>query len=266
MKFFTIPPLSDLPLMHAGTAGYFLLAHLYMSDKTYRDFVQKEIPKGAHVILDNGAAENSLVTEDILIDLVKEIKPTEVIAPDVLFDMDHTINNTVAFTDRMIQEKLDKDTNIFFCPQGSTIPEWLQAYEFGMENDLVSTIGLSKIAVPYAFFGAKNDTKIAESRHMAIEVLHRLGWIRKPIHFLGMGDPREFDYYNHVVYLNNLEKTFLRSTDSCYSILAGMKGVNFKDGNFERIPTPHDYFQTAPGYKQYNDIHSNIDWMRARLS
>lgn len=263
MKFYTIPPLSDLPLMHEGTAGYFLLAHLYMSNQKYRDFVQNNIPEGSHVILDNGAAENSLVTEDILIDLVKEIKPTEVITPDVLFDMDQTINNAIAFTDRMIAKKLDKDTNIFFCPQGATIPEWLQAYEFGMENDLISTIGLSKIAVPYAFSGVKNDTKILESRHKAIDVLYRLGWIQKPIHFLGMGDPREFDYYNHN---SNLSCLNLRSTDSCYSILAGMKGVNFKEGNFERIPTPHDYFDMTPGFKQYNDIYSNIDWMKVRLS
>lgn len=262
MKFYVIPPLSDLPLMHEGTAGYFLLAHLFMSEPRYRDFVMNDIPVGSHVIMDNGAAEQSLVTEDILIDIVKEVKPTEVIAPDVLFDKDKTILNARNFIERMISAGLDNHTDIFFAPQGSTIPEWLEAYEYGLDEPMIRTIGMSKIAIPYAFAGKKfGDEMIMESRHAAVDILERLHWIKKPLHFLGMGNPREFDYYNH-----HVKNEFIRSTDSCYSILAGMKGVSFKDGNFERIPTPHDYFQIDPGYKQYNDIHSNIDWMKSRLS
>ena len=88
----------------------------------------------------------------------------------------------------------------------SGLPQKIVGQFFGVgsigETEHQTPLGyINSIAVPYAFNGAKNDTKIAESRHMAIEVLHRLGWIRKPIHFLGMGDPREFDYYNHVTIL-----------------------------------------------------------------
>ena len=133
-----------------------------------------------------------------------------------------------------------------------------------MNNELISTIGLSKIAVPYAFLGLKGDQKILEARHMAIDVLKTLDWIKKPIHFLGMGDPCEFTYYRLAPGLN--KDGLLRSTDSCYSILAGMNGVDFQVRNFERIPTPHDYFESIIPHKAYSTIYNNITWMRDKLS
>jgi len=94
MKFYAIPPNKELNLMHVADR-YFCLAHHYVNDSEYRNYFLslKDKPSSFYmfVTLDNGAAEESLVTEDVLLDIVKELRPNEVIAPDVLFDKNSTI-------------------------------------------------------------------------------------------------------------------------------------------------------------------------------
>ena len=226
--------------MHKGSAGYFCLAHLYKTSESYRQWflnLRKEQPE-AHILLDNGAAEQALVTQDILLDVVEELKPTEVIAPDVLNNSSQTILNLANFQHEMVNRQLIDHTNIFFCPQGDNMIEWMDTYLFGLEMELVSTIGLSKIALPHCMFGASNDTRIAESRSRVIEGLAKLDLLRKPVHLLGAETPFEF---NNPAY----DHPNVRSTDSCFSVWAAMNDQDWsiaEPSDLERIPTPHDYF------------------------
>ena len=108
MDFYVISPLSNLEPMKLGDR-LFVLAHLWMQDAGYRRFVrmwQDENPDG-WITLDNSAAERSLVTEDVLIKICHELMPSEVIAPDVLFDKDATIANAKSLSISNI------DCNIF---------------------------------------------------------------------------------------------------------------------------------------------------------
>lgn len=254
MRFFVIPPLSHLELMEEGTAGYFVLAHLYAKDPRYRDFLKFEKQRSKFVLLDNGAAENSLVTEEVLIRVVKELNPDEVIAPDVLFDASQTMYNLQSFVEAMQRENLS--SNILFCPQGRTKQEWIQCYKFGLNHPEVSTIGLSKIAVPWAWMGARGDKAIMESRHECVDYLEENDLIKKPIHLLGAGNPDEFRYYKHPL---------IRSTDSCFAVWAGMNEIDWNKGNKSRIPTPHDYFQKNITVNQYSTVLSNIDYLRENI-
>ena len=257
MDFYAIPPNKHLPLMHAGDR-YFALCHHYIQNEDYRNYflnLRKDTPN-AFITMDNGAAEHSLVTEDILIDVVKELKPNEVIAPDVLFDMNQTLENFYSFKRRMFGLGLLQDTKIFACPQGQNKQEWLTCYyKMVMDSD-VSTIGLSKIAVPKCWNNATGDTMIGKSRNECVMELRKKGWLVKPVHLLGMGEHDEFDYYLN----NNVQN--IRSSDSCYTILAAINGIDFEKGDTTRVPTTNAYFDVELTHEQIELFKKNINYLK----
>ena len=242
MDFYVISPVSNLEPMKLGDR-IFVLAHLWVQFPEYREFILQRKAEGAFITLDNSAAERALVTEDVLIQVCKELMPNEVIAPDVLFDMHKTIENAMFFYVRMVKEELADKIDIFFCPQGATKEEWLHAYEWAIDESWINTIGLSKIAVPNAWLSDdhfsnlrsfKEDQGIKEARHMAYNYLKERDMLKKPIHCLGQGDPTEFAYYDHPM---------MRSTDSVYPILAASLGQDFtKDHTclLYTSPSPRD--------------------------
>jgi hypothetical protein len=230
MDFYVISPVSNLEPMKLGNR-IFALAHLWVQFPEYREFIKARKQEGWFITLDNSAAERALVTEDILINICHELMPNEVIAPDVLFDKDATITNAKSFRDRMESEGLLGKVNIFFCPQGKTKEDWLEAYTFGMFQDWIDVIGFSKIAIPNAWLeDFKDDQGIKEARHMAYDYLIAEGALVKPIHCLGQGDPTEFTYYDHPM---------MRSTDSVYPVWAAINGQDFRKDHTTRTPTPH---------------------------
>lgn len=258
MKFYLIPPNKHLDLMVYGDGNYFALAHHYLQNKEYREhflYIRKVLPN-AFVTLDNGAAEHSLVTEQVLLDIVGELKPNEVIAPDVLFDKQQTLINLNLFVVKMMETGYIKHTNIFGCPQGKTKEEWLECYKQMINNPLVSTIGLSKIAVPKCWNNATGDTQIGVSRNECVRDLLDLNLLEKPLHLLGMGEHTEYDYY----LTNNIP--YIRSSDSCYAALAAIHGIKFADGDTTRIPTTNDYFDVELTERQKEVVRSNILYLR----
>lgn len=256
MDFYVIPPLSHLHLMNKGDR-FFCLAQLYINNKEYRDFFHKKREEGAWITLDNGAGDHDLVTEEALINVALDLQPNEVIPPDVLFDGVKTIRNLESFIELMKEKRLLNKVKVFACPQGKNKEEWLFVYDYMLYHPHVDVIGFSKIAVPYAFLGAKNDTLIKESRHMVYDYLKAKGKIIKPIHCLGAGDPREFEYYKN--------DPLMRSTDSCFSVWSGMNKVVWEEENFIRIPTPKDYFTRDIDPECFPAIASNIEWLRGKL-
>ena len=237
MDTYVISPVSNLEPMRLGDR-IFVLAHLWVQFPHYREFVLSLIDEDIDrwITLDNSAAERALVTEDVLIQVVKELAPSEVIAPDVLFDKDATIANAIKFRDRMEAEGLLDATDIFFCPQGKTKQDWLECYEWGINQDWIHTIGFSKIAIPQAFLSDwKDDQGIMEARHMAYDYLKEKGMLLKPIHCLGQGSPLEFAYYDHPA---------MRSTDSVYPVFAASLGQDFSVDHKTRTPTPHNFLET----------------------
>jgi hypothetical protein len=256
MQFYVIPPVDSLHLMEQGDR-IFVLAHLWIQHPQYREFVLDKKNKGWYITLDNSAAEKELVTEDILINIVKDLEPDEVISPDVLFDSIATIRNLESFINRMTKENLLGKVKVFGCPQGANYNEWIWVYKYMLCHPHVDVIGFSKIAVPHAFLGLKNDQGIMEARHLAYDTLKAQGLIQKPIHLLGMGSPLEMTYY--------LNDPLMRSTDSCNTVWSGMNAIVFEQGNFERIPTPKDYFERSINLEETMYIESNIEWFKNLL-
>lgn len=256
MDFYVISPISNMEPMKLGDR-IFVLAHLWMQYPKYREFIYNLIDEDIDrwITLDCSAAERALVTEDVLIQVCHELMPSEVIAPDVLFNKDETIKNALAFKVRMEKEGLLDAIDIFFCPQGKTKEDWLGAYEWGLKQDWISTIGFSKIAVPQAWLPDwKDDQGIMEARHMAYDYLKEKGLLLKPIHCLGQGSPLEFSYYDHPA---------MRSTDSVFPILAAAHGQDFTKDPITRIATPHDFLETYDMTQINMDlVESNVEFLK----
>lgn len=254
MDFYIISPVSNLEPMKMGNR-IFALAHLWVQFPHYREFILKCKEEGYWITLDNSAAERSLVTEDVLISICHELIPHEVIAPDVLFDSEKTIENAKSFRDRMDKEGLLNKIDIFFCPQGKTKEDWLKTYTWGITQDWIHTIGFSKIAIPQAFTpNWKEDQGIKEARHMVYDLLKEKGLLLKPIHCLGQGDPTEFAYYNHPM---------MRSTDSVFPILAASFGQDFETDHTTRRPTPHNFLETYDMSQiDMGIVKSNVEFLR----
>ena len=235
MDYYVISPVSNLEPMKLGDR-IFALAHLWVQFPEYRKFILEQKEQGKFITLDNSAAERALVTEEVLIGICKVLLPNEVIAPDVLFDKHATIANAVNFKARMDAEGLSSNIDIFFCPQGQTKEDWIEAYMWGLEQDWIKVIGLSKIAVPNVWIDGDfaDDQGIKEARHACYDYLKKKNLLKKPIHCLGQGDPTEFAYYDHAM---------MRSTDSVYPVLAAVHGQDFSVDHETRTPTPHNFLE-----------------------
>lgn len=255
MDFYVISPAmkwQDMDLMRQGDR-IFVLAHLYLKYKNYANYVRSCRTLGYFITLDNSAAEKSLVTEDALIEVVKDLMPNEVISPDVLFNKEETMSNLHSFIERMDKEGLSSKVNIFAVPQGKDLKAWKECYNEMLYMPEVKVIGLSKIAVPFAFLKQKNDRGIMEARHMCYDYLKENDLLKKPIHLLGAGNPTEFLYYDHPM---------IRSTDSCFSVWSAMNQQEWFKGHFDRIPTPHDYFERELSHGERDLAESNIRFLQ----
>lgn len=257
MQFYVIPPLTYLPLMEKGER-IFVLAQLWIKSEKYRTFILEQKAQGKWITLDNGVGDHDFVSQDQLLEIVKALMPNEVIALDVLFDKEATIYNLERFIDMMKAHDLLDKVQIFGCPQGSTKQDWFDCYEHMLSHQDVSTIGLSKIAVPHIYKTGTNDAGIMEARHACYQELKQLDLIKKPIHCLGAGDPREF-----LKYIND---PLMRSTDSCFSVWSAMNDIDWHDGNFTRIPTPRDYFERDINIGQIKLAESNINFLKKVLN
>lgn len=261
MKFYVIPPNKHLDMMENGDS-YFCLAHHYINNSEYRQhFLDlRESKPSSFITLDNGAAEESLVTDQILLDIVKELKPNEVVSPDVLFDKKQTLDNFYSFLLKMEKQKLLSHTSVFACPQGETKEEWLQCYYTMMTCPDVSCIGLSKIAVPKCWNQVTGDKLIGKSRNECVQELQKMNFLRTPLHMLGMGEHNEFDFY-----LKNKTPN-IRSSDSCYTVLAAINNISFAEGNLTRIPTTNAYFDIELTLQQKELAKQNINFLKNTYS
>lgn len=259
MDFYVIPPNNHLDIMHKGNR-YFCLAQIYNTNEQYRNFFKQVKQQGGWITLDNGAGDHNLITSDILLQCVLDLMPNEVIPPDILYNSTQTINELNDFIDKMKSHNLLQKVEIFAVPQGNSIDEWLQCYDTMIDNKFVSTIGMSKLGIPHAFVGqAKNDQLIMESRHLCVDLLLLTNRINKPLHFLGSGNPNEFAKYIQ------LDNKLFRSTDSCNSIWSAMNNLEWNNNQFERIVTPHDYFDRIIQNDQLNIVYENINYLNKLL-
>ncbi|AGH56763.1 hypothetical protein Phi19:2_gp042 [Cellulophaga phage phi19:2] len=257
MDFYVIPPLQNLDLMNYGDR-YFCLAQLYLKNKAYRDFFKERVARGCWVTLDNGAGDHDIVSREKVLEIARELQPSELIPLDILFNKDQTLENLDWTIHQMQDDPLLCNIQILACPQGETLDRWIECFEKMSSMDEVSTIGMSKLAIPFAITGVKfGDENIGRSRNLMYSILKLRGLLTKPMHFLGAGEVDEFEMYK--------KDPLCRSTDSCFSVWGGMNDQYFSSESYKRIPTPKDYFERSIDPKSLFCICQNIVYLRELL-
>lgn len=253
MDFYIIPPVSNLELMNQGDR-FFCLSQLYLKHQKYREFFKQKVRDGAWVTLDNGAGDHDTVEIEDLLNIARDLRPSELIPLDILFDGVETLKNLHKTIELMKVDPILRDIEIFACPQGDSEEQWIATYVEMLYNIHVKTIGMSKLAIPHVVSRSSNDQNIARDRNYMYNLLKGFGLIRKPLHFLGAGEIWEFELYK--------QDPLCRSTDSCFSVWGGMNNQRFDKDNYKRIPTPKDYFDRVISPDSVADIQSNIDYIK----
>jgi len=147
----------------------------------YHKNPNKEIPKADYKMLDNGAAEGEQLSNKDLIEVIKLVKPDEIIYPDIMGDKDATIKSSTEFYNEL-PDDLKNSLSKLGVIHGKTFKEFQECAEYYMES---GKIKVDVIGVPkYSVYSLKNmfvRVKLAK-------------WLNEKypnvkIHFLGMNEP-----------------------------------------------------------------------------
>lgn len=254
MDFYVIPPNNHLELMKKGDR-YFCLSQIYLRNEEYRNFFKARVAEGAWVTLDNGAGDHETVTKEQVLEIAIDLQPSELIPLDILFDGKATMENLLWTIEAKAGIPELDNVEIFACPQGKDLDEWLEVYTTMLDMPEVNTIGMSKLAIPFAISGIKfGDVGIAKDRNAMFQILKNQGLLSKPLHFLGAGEAWEFEMYKG--------EPMVRSTDSCFTVWGGMNDQRFGSEEYSRVPTPHDYFERTITADQMLNVLHNIEYMK----
>ena len=193
-----------------STNTHLVLSQYYKSIPEYREFFLKRRQRGDFIILDNGAAELKKSVQGLsVIDITRELKPTLVVAPDVIYNKNATITLTEQFLRANWLELQDLGVKVMAVPQGETPEEWLECYKRFNSDPHVAWLGISM------FYTPKFTSRL--------EVLKRIApTVKKPCHLLGLwNDPfglleeRKFD--------------FVQSVDTAKPVEYAIEGIKLED-------------------------------------
>ena len=240
MKIALISPIHHLDLMNEGDF-LLVLPHLCKKSSKYFKFVKTSTK---YKILDNGTAEfGKPINPKQLLKLGEEIKANEIVAPDVLYNGQKTLEMTEEFFKYIVAKNYDKLFNFMVVPQGNTFTEWQDCFR-GLISypvfNYTTTIGLSKFSVVSAFKHVTMCNEITANRQTALTYIRMFlkhsGFeqFRFQFHYLGMGSFQEITDNEGIV----------RSIDSAYPILLAKNGVYIRHSREPRPPTPSHYFFT----------------------
>lgn len=186
MKVATMAP---LPLLNLTSNDPYMMCLFQECDhkKEYADFFKAQVQRGAHVIMDNGAAEGVNPEISDLYPMYKYVQPTEIILPDVVYDTDETIKRTILSLGYLKAKDSDfvAKTKIMAVPQGETFADWLECMRIFIDLPGVTTIGVSKFVTP------KYQEQMGDDANVRLEcvgaILDRARLMNKDIeiHLLG---------------------------------------------------------------------------------
>lgn len=221
----------------------YLLTHLLHKeskhyDGSYAVFYKEIVKFEDYSILDNSAFElGDSVISSMLYETGEEYKPSHLILPDKLHDMQETKNRC----DSYIKEYGDKSTPKFIgVLQGNTMDEIYELYEHYLNEPLIDVV-----AIPYDIF--KGEDKLHRVNVVEDLIIHFYGNAKfKKLHLLGCATPQEFCYYQSV------NHKFIKSIDTSAPIMYGWEGVKFS--NEDLVPLS----LTKPSKKLAENLHMTL--------
>ena len=183
------------------------LAHL-VGCEDYKQFYANAASHGKFVLMDNGAAEGSQLDFDKLFEMYEQIKPTEIVLPDTLYEPGSTIQKSRAFLLEM------QDRGIRYrkmaVPQGRTLDEWAACARIMVKDTRVDSIGISK----FLNIATRNKYVRFEASKILADLIREYNRYGLEVHLLGC------DEGPLVVRMCHDTFPFVRGCDSAFSYLA----------------------------------------------
>jgi hypothetical protein len=180
------------------------------------------------IIVDNMIYEKEKAVDiDVLIEKAKLVNATEIIAPDVLYDGEATVNTTTRFIDCLSKQELSR-FDIQAVIQGKNLADVLNCTLRLYKIPEITTLGFSCLAIPHVMCSITNTDDVMTNRVMFINWLAASGVLNgiafedlKQYHLLGLG--------NNVAELTYMKRMF-RSCDSSLPFVMAQYGVPLVEG------------------------------------
>lgn len=225
------------PDFNVGSLMYGL-AHEAKEKEDYLETLKQRGDR--YLILDNGADElGTGLAGEGLAQLLEEVRPSELILPDVLGDSKSTIEASEGFYHDWLYESgaLEGGMKLMGVAQGEDFQSFMECYTRWVEWKPVKVVG-----IPYdiEFWTSEavgqgessmSDEEYpishihAQKRLEILSYLKRAGHIRKPIHLLGTNNLWELRQYQ-----SNELRGLIRSNDTTAPFAAATVGKDFRQG------------------------------------
>ena len=195
----------------------YVLGHLISLDKDYKNHYIERLKKSNFSILDNSAFElGKSIDPNELLRVAKELKPTHLILPDTLHDMQTTIEDSINFYRENVDFFQENNITPIGVVQGNSFEELALCYQSYLEH------GIGYIAIP---FDCIKDSDWSIVRYLFFNYLCNSGLIEfaKDIHFLGIKNPQELLLYSPK------QKSYISSIDTSSPIIHGWKGNEYTE-------------------------------------
>lgn len=150
--------------------------------REYTKFYQKQVKRGAFVLMDNGAAEGAQPTAEELVPKIKLLNPTETILPDTIYDKEVTVAKAEHAIE--VYRRAGITCKLMGVPQGRTFDQWKDCCMQLLDLN-VSTIGISKFITP--MYVGENDVALEYVRFRAAHFVRQCTSL-VDIHLLGCWD------------------------------------------------------------------------------
>jgi len=237
IKICVITPISHLKTFGSLGEMDMSLTHMIIEnggDNDYAKFYRRQSEQGRFILLDNSAYEMQKqgkgLDPDFVLDAAEVTKPREVIATDVLYDGEATVESTKRFIKCMKDRGVWGNYSVMGVVQGRTKEEWWKCLDEMMRLP-VNVVGLSKLSVPMSFLGTITEEGcVARARLECTQLIESSGLAalnsivdRKQIHLLG-GD-------NWTVWEMTQQRKYpwIRSNDSSCAVWYGRHELTFND-------------------------------------
>lgn len=248
-------PLSLLPLSRQYNDYDYALVHLFDELPEYFNFFKESLKQGRCVILDNSIFElDKAFDSDKFAERIIELKPTEYIIPDVLEDIEGTLNKFYNW----LHKYRDLPGKKIGVVQGKTYEEIVHCYKS-------LDVYCDKIAISfdYSYYEKNSNQKLDKlhqwmnGRQALIDRLLQEGVINrdKPHHLLGAALPQEFRHYRHPSY------GFIESVDTSNPVVHGLLNVRYNLNGLQDKSSIKlvELINSVPTSVQAEDIFFNIN-------
>lgn len=218
----------DLFFVHDLINDYpYVLAHLLIKgtkhyDEEYASFYKDKLANSPYSILDNSCFElGASVDGKILTDLCAEYKPTHLVLPDIMGNLDATKELVLNFIVK--NKKGLKGVELMGVLQGKTIDEYTDCLKFYNSFNEIDVI-----AINFQPLGNKDRREFIQKAHVD-------GLLKKKLHLLGCINPLEFKTYHPAI------KPLIHSVDTSAPIIHGWNLNKFTyDGGSGNFRKPKD--------------------------